>query len=309
MGPVHCGPDGGLFTAAVRTGAGSATTVIRFNGDPAPGQPLSVSQFGNPDEYSIYDYAPDAQSGLFAIVINLRPRSASIVHFDQDGRTLGLVPVYGIAPKKLALFADGDLLVGGLLINDGSREAAPSSWFTGVFRPDGTLVHRVALDLTSLVSDPSLDESVARNFSSQDWETIEMQLDFHPSKDGSIYVGLPATTGYASFGTQSKLAVISPSGDVTFRAIPGPKGTELFDIAIGDDRLFAVFGTRGSNGEAGKFDDLREFALGGDGASLELLGRYKTLGAPSCVNSDRLLIIRPDGKGAGGTHLVSYALP
>ena len=66
MGPVHCGPDGGLFTAAVRTGAGSATTVIRFNGDPAPGQPLSVSQFGNPDEYSIYDYAPDAQSGLFA---------------------------------------------------------------------------------------------------------------------------------------------------------------------------------------------------------------------------------------------------
>jgi hypothetical protein len=309
IGPVHCGPDGGLYAAALRTGAGPATTVIRFNGDLSLGQPSSVKQFGNPDEYSIYDYAPDGQGGLFAIVINMVPRSASIDHFDRDGRSLGLVPVFGIAPKKVALFADGDLLIGGVPIDDSSREAAPSSWVTGVFRPDGTLVHGVALDLTSLVSDPSRDKSVARKFSSQDWETIEMQLDFHASKDGSIYVGLPATRRNTSFGTQSKLAAISPSGEVTFRTIPGPKGAELFDVAIADDRLFAVFGTRGSKGEAEKIDDLREFALGGSGATLDLLGSYKTLGAPSCINGDRLLIVRPDGKGAGGMDLVSYALP
>ena len=307
--PIHCDLEGRLHALAMHEGG--SPIVIRFNGDPSPGQPLSITSFGepgsmfdNPTRYSIYDYAPDSAGGLYAIAIQ-KNHTASIVHFSSRGLTTGMVHVERLTPKRLAVFADGNLLIFGLSTDQQAKNTGgSSSWVTEIVRPDGALLHQVPFDPRLLSWTPG--PAIRQPPSAEEWEEIELHVDFHPSKDGNIYAALPNSVSSPSFGEQARVAIITPAGGLSFTDIP-PTGAEFFGLVIGGERTLGLFGRRGTDSEPGRFDNLHEFAA--SNRQLQHLGQYSVQGAPECVSGSVLLVIRPDGKGEGGTSIVSYQLP
>lgn len=172
-------------------------------------------------------------------------------------------------------------------------------------------MHSLHIDLDSLLG-MRISKTKANNWgslSTEQWEAIQDELSFRPSKDGKIYISIQVSTAFATIEyVQPRGAIVAASGDVRYLAIPFSEGVEMFRFVVGNGRMFALFGARDETGRSGRFDDLQELVVGPEN-DLKVEGRYKVASAPDCVSGDHLFGIRPDGKGSGGTYLIVYQLP
>jgi hypothetical protein len=288
--PWRCDFEGRAY---VRVRSWTGTQVMRLNHDLTPGQLFPKERLVYElKDFGIVDYAPDPDGGLFAVVGKRKiPKEGfrfRIAHFGDDGSFGGFVPVEGIVPAKIAVFANGNLLVSGPKI--GTVDGQPiSHWITNIIRPDGTFDVEVKINPNfSFALERKPDDkkpSVAH-------EEIEDAIEFLPSQNGNVYAAVVSSVDAPDLSSQNRLIEITPAGEVHFYTLSSSYDAELFRVVIDTNRLLTLYGTK-----SGEITDLREFFIDQTSRKLQLVGQYRVVGAPRCMSNDELIVERPDGIG------------
>jgi len=317
--PFHCDLSGKLYARVLELGGNSA--IVRFDDEGEP--EVKYSFAGAPDSgsatYTIVDYAPTTGGEIFVIAIRAtldrkgsREVKRVLARLGDDGRFDRLLPISEMLPERVAVFADGNLLLSGL--RPTRSGAASTDWITGIFQPNGVLIKNIDLEPAKLnphaawsagtVAHPqpnSAHLTSEQNLAVQQLGTISRTIGFFPSTDGNIYSVLLSSTDLPSLGDRVSLAQISRTGEVRRLPAPLPAGEGLFALVVSGRSFFALFAT-----PAGGFGDLQRLDMN-SANELQVTGRYRTLGFPCCTDGNHLTVVRPDGHY--GTFLVTYTVP
>jgi hypothetical protein len=296
--PWRCDFDGRLY---VRIRSWAGTQVARFSRTQVPDQFFPVqSPVPQLKNFVIIDYGPEVHGGIYALVGRTGGDEPGqrfrIAYFDAGGAFKGSFAMKELTPSKLAVFANGNLLVSGPQLDKSGLES--DSWFTGIFAPDGSLQTKIEIDLGHVFSRSPEEKDRHKTTEVKSEDTLDA-INFVSSPNGNVYGAVIASSDSPALGSQTRIAEVAPTGEVRLYEMPSQKDSQLFRIVVGANRLLALSGTKD-----GEVNELREFFINQATHTLDLLGRYRVLGSPQCISDDGLLVIRPDGKGH--EYLVTY---
>lgn len=305
-GPWRCDQRGVLYTRELVPTISSAK-LFRISADGSADPNFSTDALAG--NFFVRDYAPDNNGEVVAVGFSLvKPYTSRVLHLRSDGAVAGVIPLAGppsFVPLRVAVFTDGKLLVAGTFQSPSQPNKNNLSWFTGVFRRNGSLVKELAFDLTSLSTDsdvPTFFLTGEVAMPPDEWQPLATSLSINSSTNNHVIITLPRSTALPSFGHNTSYLDVLSDGSFVVKPLPGPAGSELFATAVVPGGLLAVWGKLG-----GTIDDLRRYNLDGPLNVSDSLIRRRVLGLPLCSENDTLLVLRPDGKG--GLSLVKYHLP
>jgi hypothetical protein len=305
-GPWRCDQRGVLYTRELAPTISSAK-LFRISPDGSADPNFSTDALAR--NFFVQDYAPDNNGEIVAVGFGLvKPYGSRVLRLRSDGFVARAIPLVGppsFVPLRVAVFTDSALLVAGTFQSPSQPNKDNLSWFTGVFRSDGSLVKEIAFDLTSLSTDSDdptslLTGEVAMPY--KEWQPLATSLSINSSANNHVIITLPGSTSLPSFGHNTSYLDVLSDGSFVEEPLPGPAASELFATAVVPRGLLAIWGNR-----RGTIDDLRRYNLDGPLNVSDSSIRRRVLGLPLCSENDTLVVLRPDGKG--GLSLVKYRLP
>jgi hypothetical protein len=305
-GPWRCDQSGVVYTRELIPTISSAK-LFRISADGSPDPNFSTDALAG--NFFVQDYAPDNNGEVIAVGFSLvKPYTSQVLRLRSDGSEAGVIPLAGppsFVPLRVAVFTDGALLVAGTFHSPSQPNKDNLSWFTGVFRRNGSLVKELAFDLSSLSTDSDVPTSFRVGevaMPAKEWQPLVTSLSINSSANNHVIITLPRSTALPSFGHNTSYLDVLSDGSFVEKPLPEPAGSELFATAVVPGALLAVWGNLG-----GTIDDLRRYNLDGPLNVSDFSIRRRVLGLPLCSENGALIVLRPDGKG--GLSLVKYFLP
>jgi hypothetical protein len=240
VGDIKCDASSNLYfqpyaPSRDRTGIyGNSIVKISANGEKKTRFDLStVSGF---EQAEIVDFNV-GNGDIYFLASKNSEGPVYLLKFDADGKYKSLSRLEAdITPRQLAAFGDGNLLIGGFVVN---RENIPSNSakqpFLGVFNERGQLLFPVSLKGDIGPQNASSASSEDNNLEPRrSYEKAIAISIMQSGQDGNVYL--------MRFSPQGPVFTISPSGRMLrVLKLQAPEAAKLATIKLANDRLAALF--------------------------------------------------------------------
>jgi hypothetical protein len=233
--PLRCDRDGNLYLHAEVFG------VSGFRKINPKGERLATFDPKVDSHLKQLDLVPTFAIGrgkLYALVYP-HERTKYLIEYDLDGKyrsTITLDSGYFWFPSAFAVFQSGEMLIAGRRYARGQDNQLTKVPFTGIFKPDGTLLKELQL--------PDDDELQKRAESGERRTTVpndpgsNLAIDFtqmDSGDDGNIYM--------MRWTNPAIIYVMAPTGEIIrrFNVDPGDADLDPISMQVSENRLAVFF--------------------------------------------------------------------